>query len=103
VYTFNGEFRRCRNIAALTGRQWFYAKVMFAKASSPFGNVQGCTFPNNGIHAASAINAQRIISATDGGGIKQQRCFLVYKKLDVKQLYTDVQLFNIAARPDGKT
>ena len=42
-------------------------------------------------------------TATDGGGIKQQRCFLVYKKLDVKQLYTDVQLFNIAARPDWKT
>ena len=36
----------------------------------------------------------RIISATDGGGIKQQRCFVVYKKLDVKRLYTDVQLFN---------
>ena len=42
----------------------------------------------------------RIISAKDGGGIKQQRCFVVYKKLDVKRLYTDVQLFNIAARPD---
>ena len=36
----------------------------------------------------------RIISAKDGGGIKQQRCFVVYKKLDVKRLYTDVQLFN---------
>ena len=53
-----------------------------------------------GIRAASAINAQRIISAKDGGDIKQQRCFLVYKKLDVKRLYTDVHPFNITARPD---
>ena len=66
-----------------------------------FGDAETSLLVNTcGIHAASAINAQRIISATDGGGIKQQRCFLVYKKLDVKRLYTDVQLFNIAARPD---
>ena len=73
MYTFNGEFRQSRNIASLTGCQWFYAKAMFAKANSPFGTVQGCTFPNNSIHAASAINAQCIISATDGGGSKQNR------------------------------
>ena len=35
--------------------------------NSKLQNVQGCTFLNDGIRAASAINAQRIISDIDVG------------------------------------
>ncbi|WP_156831506.1 hypothetical protein [Treponema medium] len=45
---------------------------MFAKANSLFGNVQGCTFPNNGVHAASE-DPQRIRTDRDVRGANQQR------------------------------
>ena len=35
--------------------------------NSKFRNVQGRTFLNDGIHAATEINTRRIISAKDGG------------------------------------
>ena len=56
-----------------------YLYRLFSKVL--FGNVQGCTFPNNGIRAASEY-PQRIGTAKDGGDSMQNlRVFHTYSFL----------------------